>query len=63
MKVGRPPTMLKSKEVAIMYDLSPDDVILAARQGKLRGEKRGKYWLFKLSDVKVWGRKIRKEQK
>ena len=34
-------TLLKSKDVAHVLDLSPDDVIWLARKGKLRAVKRG----------------------
>jgi hypothetical protein len=42
---------LKSKDVAHILDLSPDDVILLARTEKLKGIKDGKYWMFSFQDV------------
>ena len=46
--------LLRSKDVAHILDLPPDDVIYLARKGKLRGLKEGKYWKFRLRDVKFY---------
>jgi hypothetical protein len=54
-------TLLKSKDVAHILDLPPDDVIYLARKGKLRGVKEGKYWKFRLRDVKYFQKKRAKE--
>jgi hypothetical protein len=51
-------TMLRSKDVAHILDLPPDDVIYLARKGKLRGVKEGKYWKFRLRDVKYYQKKL-----
>ncbi len=48
---------LRSKDVAHILDLPPDDVIYLARKGKLRGLKEGKYWKFRLRDVKYYQKK------
>ena len=42
---------LKSRDVAILLDCSPDDVVSWANSGKLRGTKKGRYWLFDQRDV------------
>jgi hypothetical protein len=43
--------ILKSKDVAHILDLSPDDVIVLARDKKLKSIKKGKYWMFSIQDV------------
>ncbi len=53
--------LLKSKDVAHILDLPPDDVIYLARKGKLRGVKEGKYWKFRLRDVKYYQKKAQKD--
>ena len=54
-------TLLRSKDVAHILDLPPDDVIYLARKGKLRGVKEGKYWKFRLRDVKYYQKKLEKD--
>ena len=54
-------TLLRSKDVAHILDLPPDDVIYLARKGKLRGVKEGKYWKFRLRDVKYYQKKLQKD--
>lgn len=54
-------TMLRSKDVAHILDLPPDDVIYLARKGKLRGVKEGKYWKFRLRDVKYYQKRQQKD--
>jgi len=61
MTTVRKEILLKSKDVAHILDLPPDDVIYLARKGKLRGVKEGKYWKFKLRDVKYFQRKKDKD--
>jgi hypothetical protein len=51
-------TLLRSKDVAHILDLPPDDVIYLARKGKLRGVKEGKYWKFRLRDVKYYQKRL-----
>ncbi len=53
-------TLLRSKDVAHILDLPPDDVIYLARKGKLRGVKEGKYWKFRLRDVKYYQKRLQK---
>jgi hypothetical protein len=53
--------LLRSKDVAHILDLPPDDVIYLARKGKLRGVKEGKYWKFRLRDVKYYQKKLQKD--
>jgi len=54
MPATRKETLLKSKDVAHILDLPPDDVIYLARKGKLRGVKEGKFWKFRLRDVRYF---------
>jgi len=54
-------TLLRSKDVAHILDLPPDDVIYLARKGKLRGVKEGKYWKFRLRDVKYYQKRVQKD--
>jgi hypothetical protein len=54
-------TLLRSKDVAHILDLPPDDVIYLARKGKLRGVKEGKYWKFRLRDVKYYQKRLQKD--
>ncbi len=61
MPTAKKETLLKSKDVAHILDLPPDDVIYLARKGKLRGVKEGKYWKFRLRDVKYFQKKRSKE--
>ncbi len=42
---------LRSKAVAHILDISPDDVITLARKGKLRAQKVGKFWEFRKADI------------
>ena len=61
MPAARKEALLKSKDVAHILDLPPDDVIYLARKGKLRGVKEGKYWKFRLRDVKYFQKKRTRE--
>ena len=54
-------TLLRSKDVAHILDLPPDDVIYLARKGKIRGVKEGKYWKFRLRDVKYYQKKLQED--
>lgn len=61
MPLAKKEALLKSKDVAHILDLPPDDVIYLARKGKLRGVKEGKYWKFRLRDVKFYQKKAQKD--
>jgi len=61
MPPAKKEALLKSKDVAHILDLPPDDVIYLARKGKLRGVKEGKYWKFRLRDVKYYQKKSNKD--
>lgn len=36
--------MMSTKEVAILVDCSPDDVIVYLQKGIIKGEKKGRRW-------------------
>jgi len=61
MPMVKKETLLRSKDVAHILDLPPDDVIYLARKGKLRGVKEGKYWKFRLRDVKYYQKKLQQD--
>ncbi len=42
---------LRSKDVAQIVDMSPDDVIVLAKKGKLKAIKKGRYWQYSLTEV------------
>lgn len=46
------PFFLKTYDIAVLLDVSPDDVNAMARKGVIKGRKIGKQWRFRDSDVK-----------
>lgn len=42
---------LSSRDVAVLLDVSPDDVNELARRGDLPGFKQGRFWRFRRRDV------------
>jgi excisionase family DNA binding protein len=48
--------VLLSKDVALILDCSPDEVVDLARKGRLPAVKQGKFWRFHRSDVMVYKR-------
>ena len=53
--------LFRSKDVAHILDMSPDDVILLARTGKLKAIKKGRYWMFRFQDVQSYKKKMMRE--
>ncbi len=53
---------LRSKDVAHLLDMSPDDIIYLARTEKLKGIKQGRYWSFRFQDVESYRKKLAKEK-
>lgn len=45
------PAILKTRDLAILLDLSPDTVNDMARRGILKGYKSGNQWRFRRKDV------------
>ena len=44
-------SFLRSKDVAQVLDMCPDDVIILVKKGKLKAVKQGRYWKYSLSEV------------
>ena len=58
---GNLPNILKSRDLALLLDMSPDAVNDLARKGILRGYKSGNQWRFRRKDVeKYLGKETRK---
>jgi len=53
MKTKKRTELLRSKDVAHILDCSPDDVLDLVRKGKLPAVKEGRYWRFRLSDIRA----------
>jgi excisionase family DNA binding protein len=53
--------LLRSRDVAHLLDCSPDQVVQLARTNKIKAEKQGRLWRFRLRDVKAYMRKQKKE--
>ena len=53
--------LLRSKDVAHILDMSPDDVICLARKGKLRATKIGKFWQYRYRDVTAYKKRMEKQ--
>lgn len=51
MNLESSPTILKTRDLAILLDLSPDTVNDMARRGILKGYKSGNQWRFRRKDV------------
>jgi len=45
---------LRSRDVAWILDCSPDDVIEFARRQRLKAKKLGRFWRFRLKDVRQY---------
>jgi len=44
-------TYLRSKDVAQILDMCPDDVIVLVKKGKLKAIKKGRYWQYSITEV------------
>jgi hypothetical protein len=60
MTTEKKETLLRSKDVAHILDMSPFEVITLAQRGKLRGEKQGRIWRFQEADVRAYKKKMEK---
>jgi len=49
--------LLKTKDVAHILDVSPDDVIELARKGKIRAHKKGRFWCIWFADAVAYQKK------
>ncbi len=45
------PNVLKTRDLAVLLDMSPDAVNDLARKGLLKGYKSGNQWRFRRKDV------------
>ena len=45
------PAIMKTRDIAILLDLSPDTVNDMARRGVLKGYKSGNQWRFRRKDI------------
>ena len=53
-------SILKTRDLAILLDLSPDVVNDMARRGRLKGFKSGNQWRFRRRDVERYIDRIKK---
>ncbi|NIO16238.1 MAG: helix-turn-helix domain-containing protein [Deltaproteobacteria bacterium] len=51
------PNILKTRDIAILLDLSPDSVNDMARKGQIKGYKSGNQWRFRKKDVEKFLKK------
>jgi len=45
------PNILKTRDLAVLLDLSPDAVNDLARKGAIKGYKSGNQWRFRRKDI------------
>ena len=55
--------LLRSKDVARILDLSPDDVVELVHQGQLKAKRVGRLWRYRLTDVMAYKREREQERK
>ncbi len=56
------PNILKTRDIAILLDLSPDSVNDMARKGQIKGYKSGNQWRFRKKDVEKFLKKYNQRQ-
>jgi excisionase family DNA binding protein len=54
--LARWPKVLKTRDLAQVLDLCPDNVSDMARKGIIHGYKKGNQWRFRRKDVEAWVR-------
>jgi len=59
MNLEGSPAILKTRDLAILLDLSPDTVNDMARRGILKGYKSGNQWRFRRKDIERYFEKER----
>ena len=57
MALRNMPNILKTRDIAIILDLSPDTVNDMARKGLIKGYKSGNHWRFRKKDVEKFLKK------
>ena len=60
MELESLPNVLKTRDLAVLLDLSPDAVNDMARRGVLKGFKSGNQWRFRRKDVERYVERERK---
>jgi len=60
MNVEAKQSILKTRDLAILLDLSPDVVNDMARRGHLKGFKSGNQWRFRRRDVERYIERVNK---
>ena len=45
---------LRSKDVAHLLDVSPDEVVQLAQSRKIKATKVGRLWRYRLADIKAY---------
>jgi excisionase family DNA binding protein len=60
MNVEGKQSILKTRDLAILLDLSPDVVNDLARRGHLKGFKSGNQWRFRRRDVERYIERVMK---
>ena len=60
MNVEAKQSILKTRDLAILLDLSPDVVNDMARRGHLKGFKSGNQWRFRRRDVDRYLERVKK---
>jgi len=51
MRVSQKREFLRTRDVAYILDMSPNDVLDLIHKRRLEATKKGKYWRFRLHDV------------
>jgi len=54
--------LLRSKDVAHILDLSPDEVAELAQRKKLKAKKVGRVWRYSVADVRAYKKKQERER-
>jgi excisionase family DNA binding protein len=57
MALGNMPNILKTRDIAVILDLSPDTVNDMARKGLIKGYKSGNQWRFRKKDIEKFLKK------
>lgn len=55
------PNILKTRDLAVLLDMSPDAVNDLARKGVIKGYKNGNQWRFRRKDIERYIDKERKK--
>lgn len=53
-KADNLPSIMKTRDLAVLFDMSPDAVNDLARKGVIKGYKSGNQWRFRRKDVEKY---------